>query len=209
MKICVFGAGGRTGVEVVKCALSQGFEVIAFVHSDSSRAYLPEGISIQQGDVMDYDKVEEALKGVDAVISTLGHVKGTDPRMQTTGITNIVRAMRKNGIKRVISLTGTGARAEGDKPSIIDQLLNVVIKVVDPNRISDGLQHVEVLKESGLDFTIVRVLKLTSSNKEIKNYTLTDGGPVELQTSRKKAAKVLVDLVDDAESIAKLPVISG
>lgn len=209
MKICVFGAGGRTGVEVVKCALSQGFEVIAFVHSDSSREYLPEGISIQQGDVMDYDKVEEALKGVDAVISALGHVKGTDPRMQTTGITNIVRAMRKNGIKRVISLTGTGARAEGDTPSIIDRLLNVVIKVVDPNRISDGLQHVEVLKESGLDFTIVRVLKLTSSNKEVKNYTLTDGGPVELQTSRKKAAKVLVDLVDDAEFIAKLPVISG
>lgn len=209
MKLCIFGAGGRTGVEVVKYALRQGFEVIAFVHSDSSRAYLPEGISIQQGDVMDYDKVEEALKGVDAVISVLGHVRGTDPRMQTTGITNIVRAMRKNGIKRVLSLTGTGARVEGDKPSIIDRLLNVVIKVVDPNRISDGLQHIEVLKESGLDFTIVRVLKLSNRKKESKNYMLTDGGPAELQTPRKKVAKVLVDLINDTNYISKQPIISG
>lgn len=193
----------------MRYALSQGFEVVAFIYSDSSRAYLPEGISIQQGDVMNYESVEEAVSGSDAVISVLGHVGGTDPRMQTTGITNIIRAMKKSGIKRVLSLTGTGARVEGDRPSLIDRFLNAVIKVIDPNRIRDGLEHVQVLKESGLDFTIVRVLKLTSSTKESKNYMLTDGGPAELQTSRKKVAKVLVDLINDTKYISKQPIISG
>jgi nucleoside-diphosphate-sugar epimerase len=209
MKLCVFGAGGRTGVEVVKYAHSQGFEVVAFVHSDTSRAYFPESVIIQKGDVMDYESVEKALRGSDVVISVLGHVRGTDPLMQTTGITNIVRAMRKNGIKRILSLTGTGARVEGDKPSVIDRFLNVVIKVIDPNRIRDGLHHVRVLEESGLDFTIVRVLKLSNSNKEPKEYVLTDGGPAELQTSRKKVARVLVDLIHETKHTSKQPIISG
>jgi len=209
MKLCVFGAGGRTGVEVVRYAHSLGFEVTAFVYHDMPKGFFPDGVSIQKGNVMDYDSVEEALRGADAVISALGHVKGTDPLMQTRGITNIVHAMKKHGIKRVLSLTGTGARVEGDTPSIIDRLLNVLIKLVDPNRIRDGLKHVEVLEESGLDFTIVRVLKLGNSNKECENYTLTDGGPAELQTSRKKVPKVLVDLINDKQYIAKQPIISG
>jgi hypothetical protein len=209
MKLCVFGAGGRTGVEVVMYAHSLGHEVTAFVYRDTPEGFFPDGVSIKKGNVMDYDSVEEAVKGTEAIISTLGHVKGTDPLMQTRGISNIVHAMKKAGIKRVLSLTGTGARVEGDTPSIIDRFLNVVIRVVDPNRINDGLLHVKVLKESGLDFTIVRVLKLSNSDKECENYTLTDGGPAELLTSRKKVAKVLVDLINDKQYIAKQPIISG
>jgi hypothetical protein len=35
------------------------------------------------------------------------------------------------------------------------------------------------------------------------------GGPAELLTSRKKAVRVLVDLVNNKEYIGKLPIISG
>ena len=209
MKLCVFGADGRTGVEVVNYAHSQGFEVVAFVYRDTTKISFPNGVSIKKGNVMDYDSVEDAIKGSDAVISVLGHIKGSDPLMQTRGISNIVHAMKDLGIKRVLSLTGTGARVEGDTPSVIDRFLNVLVKAIDPNRISDGLMHVKILKESGLDFTVVRVLKLSSRNKKYKNYTLTDGGPAELQTSRKKAARVLVDLINDRQYITKQPIISG
>lgn len=76
-------------------------------------------------------------------------------------------------------------------------------------RISDGVEHVKVLQESGLDWTIVRVLKLSKSDAEANDYKLNDHGPAELLTSRKKVAKVLVDLLDDTNSYGKLPVISG
>jgi hypothetical protein len=209
MKITIFGADGRTGVEVVSYAKALGFDVVAFVYNEASNKYFPENISIKKGDVMDYDSVLEAVRGSEAVISVLGHIKGSDPLMQTKGMANIVRAMKEVGIKRVLSLTGTGARVPGDTPSFIDKFLNLIVGIVDPNRINDGVMHVKVLQESGLDFTIVRVLKLNKNDKEFKNYKLTDGGPAELQTSRKKVAKVLVDLINDTKYLSKLPVISG
>jgi hypothetical protein len=83
------------------------------------------------------------------------------------------------------------------------------VKLVDPERINDGVEHVKVLQESDLDWTIVRVLKLSKSDAEAKDYKLTDHGPAELLTSRKKVAKVLLDLLEDTGSYGKLPVISG
>jgi len=196
MKICIFGADGRTGREVVKSAKAKAHEVVPFLYSDGQ-------------DVMAYEAVRKAINGCEAVISTLGHIKGSDPLMQTKGIGNIVKVMKELGIRRVLSMTGTGARVAGDKPSLADRFLNFGVKLVDPERINDGVEHVKVLQESGLDWTIVRVLKLSKSDAEAKDYTLTDHGPAELLTSRKKVAKVLVDLLDDTDSYGKLPVISG
>ena len=209
MKICIFGADGRTGVEVVRYAKKCGFEVTAFVFNDNSNNYFPDGVLITKGNVMDFNSVLDAIKNTDAVISVLGHIKGSDPLMQTKGITNIVHAMKEVGINRILSLTGTGARIDGDKPSMIDRFLNKIIKVIDPERINDGILHMKVLQDSQLDFTIVRVLKLSKSDKDFKDYKLTDNGPAELQTSRKKVARVLVDLINDKNYIHKFPIISG
>jgi len=59
-----------------------------------------------------------------------------------------------------------------------------------------------------LDWTIVRVLKLSNSPKMNQKYRLTTGGPAELHTSRKKVAQVLVDLIEDKNYIRKMPVVS-
>ena len=93
MKICIFGADGRSGVEVVNYAKEKGYEVSAFVYGDSSNKFFPENIKIIQGDVMNYEDVLSAIGEVGAVISVLGHIKGSDNRMQTKGIENIVKAM--------------------------------------------------------------------------------------------------------------------
>lgn len=209
MRLCIFGADGRTGVEVVRYAKFCGVDITAFVYSDTSQFNLLDGVRVQKGDVMNYDQVKEAMRGADAVISVLGHIKGSDPRMQTKGMENIVRVMKGLGVKRVLSLTGTGARVVGDTPSIADRFLNLGVALVDPERIQDGIEHARVLEESGLDYTIVRVLKLGNSTADVGVVKLTNGGPAEFVTSRKKVAKVLVDLINDTAYIGKQPVISG
>ncbi len=208
MKICIFGADGRTGVDVVNYAQSKGYDIVAFVYSNNSNKHFPSNVLIQQGDVMNYEHVVNALKDTNVVISVLGHIKGSDPFMQTKGMRNIVRAMNELGISRILSLTGTGVRVTGDTPSIIDKILNYIIVRIDPDRITDGIEHVRVLKESGLDFTVVRVLKLSKNSSSFGAYKLTDGGPAELQTSRKKVAHILVDLIDDQTYFRKFPVVS-
>ena len=193
----------------MNCARAHGFEVLACVYSDRSNKLFPIDVLVRKANIMDYDSVLEAIRGSNAVISVLGHNKGSDPLMQTKGMVNVAKAMEETGIKRLLSLTGTGARVRGDTPSILDKVLNCIVGMVDPERIHDGVEHIKVLRESDLDWTVVRVLKLGKSNKEIVKYKLTAGGPAELLTSRKKAARVLVDLVNNKEYIGKLPIVSG
>ena len=209
MNICVFGGGGKTGVEIVKYAQSKGHHVTAHIHSPQSAKRLASDTEIVQGDVMHYDSVFRAVEKADAVISVLGHTKDTALSMQTVGIQNIILAMHQRGIKRIVSLTGTGAREPGDAPSLIDRILNPLVWMVAPARMRDGVDHVKPLKHSNLDWTVVRVLSLNSLQQEVSGYTLTTTGPAELTTSRKKVAKVMVELIDDEEYIGKLPVISG
>jgi putative NADH-flavin reductase len=198
MKICIFGADGRTGIEVLQYAKNRGYEIVAFVYNE-----------IREGNVLDYEKVLRACTGVDVVVSALGHIKGSDPSMQTKGMVNIIRAMKENNIRRIISLTGTGVRIPEDTPSSIDKILNFIVKIIDPIRVKDGIEHAKVLKNSDLDWTIVRVLKLSNSPKMTYKYRLTTGGPAELHTSRKKVAKVMVDLIDDKNYFRKMPVVSA
>lgn len=208
MKLCIFGADGRIGIEVVKYAHEKGYEISAFVYNDLSNKFFPEKTKVIKGNIMNYDDVLSAFDGVESVISVLGHIKGSDTRMQTKGIENIVKAMNARGIKRILSLTGSGAREVGDSPSLLDRILNFAVGIVDPERIADGTLHVYVLKNSDLDWTVVRVLKLGSSQKEVSCYALTYGGPAEILSSRKKVAHVLVDLLDNKNYFKKLPVIS-
>jgi nucleoside-diphosphate-sugar epimerase len=208
MKICIFGADGRTGVEVVNYAKSKGYDIVAFVYSEKALSFSKNDIKIIQGDVLDYSIVLKACIGVDVVVSVLGHISGSDPRMQTQGVINIVRAMKESNVRRIISLTGTGVRLPEDTPSCIDLILNYLVKIIDRDRIEDGIGYARVLQESGLDWTIVRVLKLSSSQTITKNYTLTTGGPVELLTSRKKVSRIIVDMIENKKYFYAMPVVS-
>jgi len=204
--ICIFGADGRTGKLVVEEALKRGHRVQGFVYKNNHN--FPKEVLILEGNVIEQNDVLQAVSGCDAIISVLGHIKGSDPLMQTKGIRNIVNAMQKSSITRIISLTGTGVRQPGDKPSLIDRILNLGIRLTDPERIKDGIEHAKILQNSNLDWTILRVLKLGNSNREPKNIHLTPGGPAELLTSRKKAAKILVSLTESNDFNHQMPVSS-
>jgi putative NADH-flavin reductase len=208
MRICIFGADGRTGQEVVARALSMRYEVTACVYQKPDNEDLFTSTDVRIGDVMDESFVMSALEGSDAVVSVIGHIKGSDPYMQTKGIKNIIAGMKARGISRIVSLTGTGVRIDGDKPSLLDRLGNIFISMVDSERVQDGIAHFEALKTSGLDWTVFRVLKLSQSDDEVSEYRLTEHGLAENLTSRKKAAQVLVDLVTDNQYVGKAPVVS-
>jgi len=206
-KICIFGALGRTGIQILSEATKRGYKVTAFVHNPNAKLSVPDGVEIIVGDVLDKDAVYRAVKGVDAVISVIGHTKNSDPLVQTKGIKNMVNAMKANHVKRIISLTGTGARLPNDRPSVVDRVLNRAIYLIDPKRIEDGIKHAKVLQESALDWTVLRVLKLTNLNFGTGRYGLSEYGPAELLTSRRKVARIMLDLLDSKKFVNKMPIV--
>ncbi len=108
MFIALFGATGRVGTRVLEYALAEGHTVRALTR-DPSKLAPRKGLEITKGDVLDIPSVERTIKGTGAVISTLGGKGLEDPgEAQSRGMKNIVTAMTKLGVKRVLAVGGSG-----------------------------------------------------------------------------------------------------
>lgn len=203
--VAVLGADGRSGRECVAALLAAGFAVKAGVHSGK----LPDHANMTQHtcDVMKSSDIASLVQGCSVVVSLIGHGKNSPATLQTTAMKNILDATNGNSDIRIISLTGTGVRQPGDKPNIIDYILNISINLIDPNRINDGIQHAKILQSSEADWTILRVLKLTGG-KHAGAVKLTPGGPAETFTPRARVAAAIVQIIQEDSYHRAMPVIS-
>ncbi|MBC7712712.1 MAG: NAD-dependent epimerase/dehydratase family protein [Rhizobacter sp.] len=119
MKVLVTGAGGFLGGYIVRDLMASGlYEVFSF-----SRSLYPKldtlGVVQRQGDLGNYEDVEAALTGMDAVIHTAsqvgmwGHYKDFY-RTNVTGTENIIHACHKLNISKLV-YTSTPSVAFGDQ----------------------------------------------------------------------------------------------
>jgi dihydroflavonol-4-reductase len=109
MKTLVTGANGLLGANLVRELLSRGHIVRALVRKGSDLRSL-KGLDIElfYGDLLDEQKVQEAITGCDYVI----HSGGKTPdyrssfeeyaRVNVNGTKHVVRAIEKTGIKRMV-----------------------------------------------------------------------------------------------------------
>lgn len=205
MKIAVIAANGKSGQAFVHAALAAGHEVVAGVHR-SNPFTDQNSLTVKTCDATDLASVSELIEGCDAVVNLIGHVKGSPATVQTDATKVIASTMEQQKIKRYIGLTGTAVRMMGDRITLIDRMMNAAITVIDPKRIKDGKNHISALQAGQLDWTIVRVLKLTDNKPG--SYYLSDSGPVKTFTSRKEVGQVIVSLLEHGSYIRKLPIIS-
>lgn len=203
-KIAVVAANGRTGKAFVEQALTAGHIVRAGIHRTNNLNPHPN-LTVITCDATKAAEVMELIKDQDAVVSFIGHVKGSPAHVQTESTQVIISAMESMGIRRIVSLTGTGVRFEGDEITMIDRILNSIIEIIDPSRIKDGRDHVKLLKKSNLDWTIVRVLKLTDGPK--RPFLLLKHGPTKLFVSRKDVATATLEVITNGSFIKEAPIL--
>ena len=95
MKILVFGASGKTGHQLVQQGLLQGPHITAFVRNPLKLKITNDKLKVIQGDVINYQMVEEAVKGQDAVLSALGASSAFKyDQSVVDGVGNIIKAMQ-------------------------------------------------------------------------------------------------------------------
>lgn len=114
MRIVVFGASGGTGRELVKQGLAQGHEVTAFVRKADAFAEEPR-LKVVTGDALDAKAVAGAIAGQEAVLSALGSRSLADETLLPGAMRNILAAMKKHGVKRLIVLGAAGVSPGADK----------------------------------------------------------------------------------------------
>jgi nucleoside-diphosphate-sugar epimerase len=205
MKIAIIGAGGRTGRVFVDIALEAGHSVVAGIHRKNPfEAHA--SLTIRPCDATDIEDVIGLIEGCDAIVSLIGHSLKSPKNVQTVAIKNIVQAMETVGCSRLVSLTGSGVREPGDTPNALDIILNASIGIIDPARIKDGIQHARELQDSSIDWTILRVLKLTNGSSQ--PYGLSMTGPAKLFAPRRDVAAAILMILDNDSFIKKLPILS-
>ena len=159
MKVIIFGATGTVGVEIVKQALKKGYEVTAFVRNPEKVQNLNHGnLTICKGNVLNLNEVENSIHNHDAVLCALGD--GKAGKIRALGTRNIVAAMNKAGIKRLICQTTLGMGESYGNLNFIWK--HIMFGMLLKKAFHDHQLQEQYILHSHIDYTIVRPSALTN-----------------------------------------------
>jgi uncharacterized protein YbjT (DUF2867 family) len=159
MRLCIFGAAGRTGAVLVRLALEQGHEVTVFFRKDSN-ASPPLGARAVWGELSSREDVERAIARTDAVVSLYGRRPLRMPGDFAPAVAAIIDAMKALGIRRLIQVTDMVAGGW----TIFDSIYGWLLQARFASAVRDRAEQETLVKGSGQDWTIVMAPRLTTSS---------------------------------------------
>lgn len=207
--VLVIGASRGTGLATVRALLAAGHSVSALARGASRIPIEDQRLEKLDGDALDRATIDRALAGTDAVIQSLGVaftfdalLKGTTLFSKATRI--LVDAMRANGVRRLVVVTGLGA---GDSRGHGGFLYDAVLFPLLLKRVYDDKDVAEqIVRASGLDWTIVRPGLLTNGPATGTYQVLVEPTSWRAGTiSRADVADFLAKQVTDTALFGKTP----
>ncbi|MEQ4305923.1 NAD(P)H-binding protein [Plantactinospora sp. B6F1] len=174
MKLTIFAASGGIGRHLLRQAVAAGHDVTAVVRSPASLVGEPDGPRLVRADLTDPDPaaLADAVDGADAVLSGLGPRSMAESGVASQGTGEIVTAMRARGVRRIVVVSAaplsTIAAPGRPKPPpdpgeapLLRYLLSPILKTVLRKPYADLAVMEELLRNSDLDWTVVRPPRLT------------------------------------------------
>lgn len=209
-KIALFGATGQTGQLFLELAINKGYDVNVLVRDKTKLKTKSPKITIIEGDVLNLKDVNKTIENTSIVVSLFGHVKGSPEWLQTNGTKNIVSAMQKYNVDRIISLSGGGLPfPEKDKPKLADYLIRTIMKIAVPKILNDAIAHADVLMSSGKKWLIVRGPRLTNDPRIGKYRVGWVGVNSSTKISRFDLADFILSQIEDETFNYQMPFVSS
>lgn len=174
MNITVLGATGGVGRHLVDQAVDAGHVVTAVVRRPDA---VTRDVRIVTADLQarpDRATLDGAVDAADAVLSALGPRSKADARARvvTRGVKAIIRSMKDTGARRLVVISAvpvatvpSPARPAPPRSDPADGLfmrhvLNPVVKAAFRDTYDDLAEMEDAIRDSGLDWTIVRPPRL-------------------------------------------------
>jgi putative NADH-flavin reductase len=207
MKLTIFGATGKTGREIVSQALAAGHEVTAVVR-DPKKLGAESKVRIVQGDSTDEKTVEEAITGTDAVLSALGHVRGSPPEILSRSAEMIIATMERQKVQRLVVLNNAAAKDPADRPSLYNRFLLTLLSLFRGSIARDTAMEAKFIEGSQLDWTIVRANLLTSGPKTGHYRVGAFDKNAGTRVSREDVAAFMISCIVENKYVRAMPLIS-
>jgi uncharacterized protein YbjT (DUF2867 family) len=162
MKLAIFGATGPSGKLLVHKALSAGHAVTVYARNPSKLSGLA-GVTVVQGELTESDAIARAVGGQDAVLSLLGPTRRSTGTPVADGTRLIVKAMQAAGVKRLIATATPSAADPLDGSALSFRLVVAGIKAFAGSAYTEIVTTAQVVRDSGLDWTLVRLPMLSNA----------------------------------------------
>jgi nucleoside-diphosphate-sugar epimerase len=210
MKLAIFGANGQTGRLAVARALAGGHHVVAVTRQPDEFPLNGPGLTLAKADARDAAALRSVVDDVDAVVSTLG-VTFTREAVDTysLGTANIVAAMHAARTRRLVVVSSTAAypTRRSRIPLSLRVVEPILTKTIGKTVYDDIRRMEEVVRDSGLDWTIVRPSGLFDL-PEPTDYVHGEVDPVGAFTARIDLADYLISLAVDPVSVGRTVIAS-
>ncbi|UOQ45767.1 SDR family oxidoreductase [Halobacillus salinarum] len=188
MNVLILGANGQIARYAIDLFLKDTNANLTLYLRNAERLseYQSDHVKVMDGDVLDDQKLKQAMTGIDVVYANLsGDMEGQAK--------SIIKAMKETNVTRLIFITTLGIYDE--VPGEFGEWNNQTIgPYLEPYRIAADL-----IEDSGLNYTIIRPAWLTH-NDEI-DFEITDKSePFKgTEVSRKSVASLVVDIAENPE----------
>jgi putative NADH-flavin reductase len=204
-RLTVFGSTGLTGRKIVELALDRGYHVTALVRSAAKLGELASRVEVVEGDAVDPAAADKAVLRCDAVLSALGHAKGSPKNLETVAVGNIVASMRRNGVKRLVVLSSAAAADPADRPTTSQSFVRGLLKTFRREIYDDSLGKAHVIQDSDLDWTVVRASLLTNGPPTGKYHIGRMESGAGLRISRSDVAEFMLKCAVEGRYVRELP----
>jgi len=164
--IALIGATSRSGREIIRLGLAQGYRIKGLARTPSKLGIEHENLTLFKGDVRDQASLEAVLDGDEVVVSMVGYNTPLNPLEEvgevdiyTVMAENLIGAMQARGNRRLLIASSTGVEhrvpLDSDRPD-------------DPKDYTAGwrwnARHLyndmflmeEMISASGLDYILLR-----------------------------------------------------
>jgi len=202
LRITVFGATGRMGHLLVRQALDAGHAVTAYARNPERLHIDHPNLSVLAGQLDNDEAVLTAVQGADAVIEGVGAV--------SDGTRHIIAAMDKSSVRRLVAVSTCSVTDSRDLPDAKFKALVQLVKTAAPTPYREVRRAAEIVRASGLDWTLVRVARLTDKKAAGQVKAGYYGhGVVGLSITRGGMATFLLDQVANLTYLHQAPAISN
>lgn len=156
---------------------------------------------------MDSASVQAAVRGQDAVLSALGVRKLTKTTVLSEGIRNVIGAMQRHGVKRLIVESSLGV---GDSRGQLGWFFGLLAAVLLRNIYADKEVQERYIRESGLDWTVVRPAVLTDGPRtgRYRHWLGEPRSPIRVKISRADVADFMLGQLASETYLHKTPGLS-
>ncbi|MDG3441183.1 SDR family oxidoreductase [Nitrospirillum amazonense] len=212
MKIALFGGTGPTGRHIIEEALRQGYKLSVYTRDAGKLSAFGSKIEVIVGDLNNREAIKACVAGSDAVISALGpnSLKARETRPIMHGVGTIISVMEELIVRRLIQISTAAYRDPKDGFDLKSRAFVLLFKLIVHNAYDDIKSTAELVSNSRLDWTLVRIPNLkdgpATGQVDAGWYGRTKLGT---KLSRGNLAKFLVDQVTAKEFVNAAPGIAN